>query len=670
MNKPHNYWSDDVVVNELEIIINKIGHFPTQDELVSMDRTDLKSQLSRRGVNKFRSLMGCNYIQKPNGYWTDTVVISELQKIINDIGHFPTISDLKILNRQDLGNSIGKHGGINKYHIIMGHNITQNSPNYWTEEKIIEELRIISNNINRFPTQKYLHSINKGGLCHAIYRNGNLTRYRKQLGYDKIKKSSKWNRENVIEEIKKIILIKGCFPTQSDIIDYGRINNIDLNKPIHRLFGSMINLREVFGYEPNYKPDGYWNEENILKELIEIIKNNNNIFPTPDYLISIKKGRLSTAISRNGGFNKFRILLKHPIIQNSPNSWIYNKVKAEIESIILINNNTFPTKPNLLKLKRGDLLSAISRFGKLSTFRKDMGYNTKGEYFKDKKVSECIYKLKEMTYVKLGVFPSKQEICIKDKKLYSYMQRYGGTNYFRNALGFESVYKEDGYWTDETIVSELNTIISTIRRFPSSYYLTKTKRYDLIDAIRDNGGVIKYRTLCGFPSTIFEEYRSKLSSYIGKRGKKTEDLIYDILKNYCLEKKLLLPKKNVKLCKGNIIEFVCSNMKNIGIDVTNTKTNRSTVYHKWTKKDYYRYLDELWVVVVSDSFKKEDYIKWNKESPSNVYIYDIDRFIDELKYDLDETTKDKIEKYKSCTFHTKDKLIKENNILQKSLSEY
>lgn len=402
--KPRGYWADDTIIGELQEVINEIGHFPIRDELRFLGRTDLLHQIYNHGPNKYRKLMGYDYIQKPDGYWTDETIINELMVIIGNVGYFPTQKEFRKLNRQDLGNAIGKHGGVNKYRKLMGYDILQHSPNYWTEEKVIIELTNISKRIGRFPTQQYLYSIDKADLVNAVYRNGNLNKYQKLIGYEKPKRETVWNKYRVVYEVMELIDLIGRFPTYSEIREYEKAKGISLWKQINIHYSSVLNLQEQIG-------------------------------------------------------------------------------------------------------------------------------------------------------------------------------------------------------------------------IPISNYM---------------------------------KYKSELSSYVIKRGKKTEDIIYNIICSYCFKRKLQLPKKNVKLSRGNVIEFVCSNTKRIGVDVTNCR-NEKSITEKWKKKDYYKYLDELWIVVVGNCFTDTDYIMWNSKSPQNVYVISVDEFCNELQYDLDEYMKDKINKYKTCTFHTRNR---------------
>lgn len=328
----------------------------------------------------------------------------------------------------------------------------------------------------------------------------------------------------------------------------------------------------------------------------------------------------------------------------------------------------FPTYRELRTNDYGDLSINIIRNGGLFRYAKLLGYNNRRKppvppqkpegfvcgYTDD----EILGVLKEIE-MKTGHFPTYRHL--KHTKEYTYLiaeiNKNGGLTKFRLLSGHDYIRKPNGYYTDEIILKEISKIINCNRYFPSTYELQTNGNKQLVDHICKNGGINKYRKLMGY-SDEFNIYISELMSYCGRRGKNTENIVYEILTKYCELNSLRLPTKNVRLSKSNVIEFVCNTNKKIGIDVTNTIC-RGTVYKKWHHKDYYKYLDELWIIVFSNVFTIEDYKKWNAESPSNVYVYSIEDFCNELQYDLDEKMKNKIEKYKSCTFHTKEQYKKE-----------
>lgn len=391
----------------------------------------------------------------------------------------------------------------------------------WSEDNIIKELKIIIDNINHFPTCDELISMDRYDLIGAIYRYGNINKFRTLLGYELLSKPNNyWTENTTINELKSICNKIGHFPTIKELIDIGIIYGIYKH-------GGINKFRNLLGYDISYKPDGYWTDDNIIKELKSIISKINH-FPLYNEIREIGLGHI---VNKHGGLNKFRILLGYEIHQNSPN-----------------------------------------------------------------------------------------------------------------------------YWSFETTQKELKLIIEKLGHFPGIDELIRLNRSDLIHSIHRNGNINKFKESLGYHPSMYEKYVSDRQSYSVRRGKNTENLVKKILIQYCKFHNFPEPSYNQKLSKGHILEFICNTNKKIGIDVTNTKTNRRNIIHKWLKKDYYKYLDELWIVVFSDTFTPNDYIKWNSESPINVKIFSIYDFLKELDYSLSEDMKNKIDKYNSCTFHTKEEL--------------
>lgn len=343
--------------------------------------------------------------------------------------------------------------------------------------------------------------------------------------------------------------------------------------------------------------------------------------------------------------------------------WVDEKILVCLQTIIK-NINNFPTQKDLYKIGRSDLVHAMQRNGGMNKFKVQCGYilhkRTNGFWSKNTIINEL-----EMLTNELGYFPTHKELLKLDRHdLDSAILSHGGFHYFRTLLHYSPL-RKDHYWTKEVTLKELSNIINNIGHFPSYYELCILNRHDLIGSINKYGGFVKFKELLGYTVSIQKKYLSGIQSYSNKRGKKSEIITKKIIKKYCELHNLPSPSYNVKLVKGNIIEFVCNTGKKIGIDVTNTKQKTSAgISKKWTKKIYHKYLDELWIVVFSNIFTQLDYHKWNQDSPDNVKVMSIQQFIDELDYSLDEYTKQKIDKYCACTFHTKSEFIKKhNNIL-------
>ncbi len=216
-----------------------------------------------------------------------------------------------------------------------------------------------------------------------------------------------------------------------------------------------------------------------------------------------------------------------------------------------------------------------------------------------------------------------------------------------NKNGKSHIVVEDQSLIIANIIIALHEMKSNIGHFPVYGELKDCEYSNLFSLVQSHGGISFFRKLMGYE----ENYRSALASYITRRGKNTEHIVLEILKDHCKQNNLPSPNINHTFDDGSRIELLCETGSKIGIDVTNTRTIES-ITTKWTKRKYHEYVDKLFIVVFSNTLSESDYAKLNEESPSNVFVMSVDDFCVMLGYELDNTQKTKINKYASCLFDT------------------
>ena len=453
---------------------------------------------------------------------TDHAVISELQMVIERRGAFPTANDLRVLKHRALLENVYKCGGLTRFRMLMGYELIRH-PNL-TDDYVLNDLRLVCSIHGRFPTTSELGALGKGYLSYWMGKHGGTNKFRAMLGYGVLRHRGIYSDEYIIKSLQGITNKIGNFPTNKDLDRLGMTH-------------------------------------------------------------------LASAIPRYGGYNKFRLLMGYGILKRR-DFWSDETVVTNLKDIIQLIGY-FPTENDLTRLNRNDLTVAIIR--------------------------------------------------------------HGGYNKFRVLLGYELIQKSPGHWTDETIIRDLKIVILLLGYFPSESDLDRLNRNDLTVAIDRHGGYNKFRRLLGYPISEHKIYLSDLASYINKRGHGSEKVVKEMLVDWCYANKNPIPIFDKKLAKGDIIEIVCDMNKKIGIDVTNTKI-KDVVVRKWRHKDYYKYLDELWIVVFSNVFSNADYEKWNTQSPPNVKVMPIEDFLDELNISTDKCLMNKISNYKNCTFRSKEEL--------------
>lgn len=89
-------YSEEYVVKELKEVKEQLGHFPCDRELQELQRSDLAGMIkSHGGYGYFKELVEGARDKKPFGYWKDeNNIIEELKIIVNKLGRFPKYAEL------------------------------------------------------------------------------------------------------------------------------------------------------------------------------------------------------------------------------------------------------------------------------------------------------------------------------------------------------------------------------------------------------------------------------------------------------------------------------------------------------------------------------------------------------------------------------------------------
>jgi len=261
-------WTDETIIAELKSIAAKIGHFPTSGELRDL-KPDLDAQIPRHGgINKFRTALGVSVIRKRN-FWTEERILIELKTAIEKIGHFPTSRELRKNKCSDLDGQITLHGGLNGYRLLLGYELPQKPVGYWTEDRALTELKIFISEIGHFPKRDEFIAKKKEDLEAALKKYGGTNEFRKLLGYELIQQSAGyWTEDVIISKLKQAIADIGNFPVREELDEYG-VGGLSAAIDHH---GGLNRFRILMGHELSRKPPNYWDYENTLKELKNVIE--------------------------------------------------------------------------------------------------------------------------------------------------------------------------------------------------------------------------------------------------------------------------------------------------------------------------------------------------------------------------------------------------------------
>ena len=353
-----------------------------------------------------------------------------------------------------------------------------------------------------------------------------------------------------------------------------------------------------------------------------------------------------------------------------------NSVITELKNTKIIGESEFPTPQQIISAGRYDLKNAIHKYhGNWHNVKKLMGYEPKKKppnYWK--KWENIVNELQKVIDKDFnGVFPTSSQLNeVGHANLRGAIIRYGGFNEARRKLNHKILHQSSGYWKRwENVEKELRKAINEEfgGKFPEYNELAE-KRSDLKYAISFHGGLIAARIAMGYDLDNWGEK----SRYFVERGRKTEGVVKDILKEWAEMNGFSYKDKETQVGPSHFIEFVCGANRKYGIDITNSKTAKS-VEHKWKRKSYHKYVDNLWVVVVTDKIRRkskqysrgskgfsEQFKKWNNESPENVLVIDyqtLERTLNgitkgNIPFEIPPEKLQFLEALATCTFENKE----------------
>jgi hypothetical protein len=390
--RPKGYFQNwDNLENELKRVIDKLGHFPSGDELIKLKKSSLAYAINKYhgGFHTVREKRGYEESIKQMGYWEDWKNVKrELKIVIDEVGYFPISKELRKLKKGSLASAIIAHGGFPAVRKKMGHELKRVPNGYLRDWNNFEKEmnKVIKGNGGNFPTDGELRRLRKSGLNTAINFYGGVNFIRKRMGYNELRKSKGYwkNLENVKRELKSVIKEIGHFPSHKELED---MKKGSLGMAIRKYHGKINAVREKMGYKEGQKHKGYWdNPDNFYRELKEVIYKNNGNFPTKTYLEESGRSDLSNVFKNYGGVFAVRKRMGYES-KRRPYLYLQNwdNFEKEMNEVIKSNGGNFPSQGELNKLKKSSLSHAIHKYhGGFYSVRERMGYEDNDSLNKQK----------------------------------------------------------------------------------------------------------------------------------------------------------------------------------------------------------------------------------------------------------------------------------------------
>lgn len=258
--KPAHYWDSwENRKSELKKIIARIGHFPSCSELLNLNQSSLVAAIGKHGgMNATRERLGYKIIRRSQGYWDSwNNLHGELEKIINKLGHFPSERELRALGMGSLSRGVLKHGGSQAVGKRMGYEAPRMSYGWYKNiDDVGKLLSPIIKKLGHFPTARELEKMNEGYLRTGIKHHGGFHQVREKLGYPTTGRPRHYWKDwsNFEREMKQIIDSTGSFPSKAELEKSG---NSAISNAVMTYYGGFQEVRRRMGYsESNETGDG------------------------------------------------------------------------------------------------------------------------------------------------------------------------------------------------------------------------------------------------------------------------------------------------------------------------------------------------------------------------------------------------------------------------------
>lgn len=172
------FWSKEKVIEESKKFVEKHGEIKFHTNKIIEIKSELFYAIKEKfnNLNEVREILRIPIKRKANFYWNDEKIKLEIENIQSMLGHFPTHSDLLNLNRKDLIKAIYKNSNISEYKKIFNIKEGRVENGLYSEEFILNELKLIFNEIKHFPSWKELELINPK-LAFAITNGMNKNKW-------------------------------------------------------------------------------------------------------------------------------------------------------------------------------------------------------------------------------------------------------------------------------------------------------------------------------------------------------------------------------------------------------------------------------------------------------------------------------------------------------------
>ncbi len=511
-----NYWTLENTVNEFVEFVSKekLSYFPSKKEFIALKKINLLNAIYKIGLQEFKKnkiITELNFPKKTKNYlWNEEKIVKQLQKVISDIGFFPSSKKLDDLGLADLRGAISTNGGSQYYWKVLGEpkhesrkqkdRVDSNNLDYIENEylKLCEKLghTATTNDITRLDMHWLNLSIrNKFGSIKNLILKHNLATESLSLIRTNDGHLVRSINEAIFDNILYILDIQheteGLIPCQIK-----RRYQFDFR--VKNLVGEEVFV-EIWGYEdngyPNAKTDLYLKNKEKKKLLYQENKLN---------LLEIDGSFFNSPINKIFDYVQAKLIGKNIISQqfqfddNHIEAIIYTPYKIqdlvnEYDSVS-ISLGHYPSARDLIKANKSELIDRISKLGGFKEMQKYSKVNLQSKPFRHKWTEDILLNELKILIKDHGKVPTPSQLKKMNRlDIFGALNKFGGIRKFAKKYNLETSYKTyPSNFTDIFSIGEaLKSLLTVDNKIPTLAVIQTHGSSGLYRAIIKYGGIVK-----------------------------------------------------------------------------------------------------------------------------------------------------------------------------------
>lgn len=515
--KPSGFWSKEKLIEETKKLILLEGKMPSAKRFseLGLNTINKYSQKYFGGLHGLAIACGINenHLFTKSGYWKEfDNVKKEVEEIVNEIGRFPTSTDLRLLNKHKLLSAISSnYEGLKNVRKFLGY--TKKSPiakdGHFCDsfsEVIIDDFLYM----NKIPHKRNIQFNFPEIKCRPDFVLDNMIIIEVLMADYRIVNHKGRYKQYVDRYVKKLAAYNNAKMEIIEVFPDELIDRSKLEKKLYVIANKaeaprpflLKDFTNIIFFDK--KSPGYWaNPYNLKKELLPLIKQYGKI-PSINILREIGRNDIEGAIiSIYGSYRAVAtaIGLDYNNYQKPQRYWQDIKnIEEELKPVIK-KYGYIPGKSELKRIGKEGVVAAIETYHKsLKEVSSVLGVDYKPLKKTNRHwlTQENIKTELQIIVNKLGKFPTAADLRTLKKHglLKGILITYGS---FRNAaikLGVKiPENKPKGYWKSlSNVLTELDYFVDKYSKIPSCKIIEKEKPI-LMYAIRNyHSGMQKVKT--------------------------------------------------------------------------------------------------------------------------------------------------------------------------------